>query len=81
MSDLRHKSPTELREIISRGEAYRAKRYAEADAHDANASALEAAALELRKKAQTLRMEAGNSYQRTVWAKTYLARKETGQCN
>lgn len=62
MSDLKHRTPDELREIIRKGEEY-------ADRLDQMAGFMRQTAAATAKKAH-------NSRQRTTWAKIYLAQKE-----
>lgn len=68
MSDLKHKTPAELRAEISSISKWRADREAEACRKEAQAEAL-------KQEAATLRVRSHNMGQREAWARIYLAQK------
>ena len=76
MSDLRYRTPGELRDIIARGEAWQAAEFRKANALEAQASSMEAEAQRIRHQVAQKRRSAHNSGQRITWARIYLAQKE-----
>ena len=74
MSDLKYKTPSELRALIAHGESARNKLMAQALFHENEAD-------KHSNLAKSYRKDYHNRGQRIAWARTWLARKETGQCN
>lgn len=68
MSDLKHKTPAELRAEIASISKWRAAREAEACEKEAQAEAL-------KREAAELRVRSHNMGQREAWARIYLAQK------
>lgn len=71
MSDLKHRTADELRRVIRSSETYRASLQASWEKAEVEAA-------ELLKLAADRRQKFHNAGQREVWARIYLARKETG---
>lgn len=77
MSDLKHRTATELRKVIEDGRKYADRLSETALANDATALRLRAEASHVEGKAMRLRNKLGAIEQRIEWARKYLAEKET----
>lgn len=75
MSDLKHKTPAELRDEIVSISKWRAGKEAEAVAREERAAHLRRQADEEVAAANELRRRAHNMGQREAWARIYLAEK------
>ncbi len=76
MSNLKHLTTAELREVIQREDRRCANLLGEAARNDEEATNLEAFAQGLRQQAAKKRMQEHGYRQRIVWARKYLAEKE-----